>query len=125
MNFGFWEGMTFEEIKVQYPDLYQCFWNTPHLLSQCPGESFEQLKHRVVTFINKIVEENEGKDILVVTHGIVLKILIANFKGLTLKDIFKDQVLKPTSLTVVEVENNNYNIVKYGDTEHYNLKVEE
>lgn len=125
MNFGFWEGMTFEVIKEQYPDLYQCFWNTPHLLSDFPGESFQQLKNRVVGFVNKIIEENEGKDILIVTHGIVLKMLITNFKGLEIKDIFQGEILKPTSLTVVEVEKDIYNIVKCGDTEHYNIKVEE
>lgn len=125
MNFGFWEGMTFEVIKEQYQELYQTFWNTPHLLRDCPGESFEQLKNRLVGFVNKVIQQHEGKDILLVTHGVALKMIINTFKGLDIKDIFQGEILKPTSLTVVEVENNNYNIVKYGDIEHYNLQLEE
>lgn len=125
MNFGFWEGMTFDEIREKYEDLYQSFWNTPHLLNECPGESFEELRDRLIGFVNRVIKDHEGKDILLVTHGVALKMIINSFKGLDIKDVFQGEILKPTSLTVVEVEGNNYEFLKYGDTEHYNLRVEE
>lgn len=123
MNLGIWEGLKFDEIEDMYSDQYNKFWNTPHLLKYFPGETFECFNERVVKAIDYIAKENDGKDILVVTHGIVLKFIMAYFKNIPLKNVFDAPIIQSTSLSVVEANNNVYEIIKYADIEHYSLKV--
>jgi len=123
INLGPWEGETFDVIKEKYDEQYQSFWNTPHLLKDFPGETFEEFKTRVVSAITKIANENEGKDVLVVAHALVLKFLLSYFENTPLEKLFDDRIIHPTSLSIVEVKNNNFEIVKYGDTEHYTVKI--
>ena len=119
MNFGIWEGQTFDDIREKYNEQYQCFWNTPHLLKDFPGETFEECKTRVVSAITKIVNQNEDKDILVVAHALALKVILSYFENTPLDKLFDNRILQPTSLSVVEVNNNEFQIIKYGSTEHY------
>lgn len=123
MNFGIWEGQTFDFIKTTYKDQYNYFWNSPHLLKNFPGETFDDLKLRIVSIVNKIVNENKGKNILIVTHAIALKTLMNYFEGLSLDNLFDDRMIHPTSLSIVQYENKNYRIIKYAETEHYNIKI--
>jgi len=123
MNFGFWEGETFDVIREKCYEQYQCFWNTPHLLKDFPGETFEEFKTRVVSSITEIVNENEGKDVLVVAHALVLKFILSYFENTPLEKLFDDRIIHPTSLSIVEFNNDNFQIIKYGDTEHYNVKI--
>lgn len=123
MNLGIWEGCKFAEIQEMYEEQFQTFWSTPHLLSDCPRESFESLKSRVVSAIVKIIEENPGKDILIVAHAIALKSIMSYFENLPLERLFDERILQPTSLSVVEVEQGIFRVIQYGDTEHYRLTV--
>ncbi|WP_139905745.1 histidine phosphatase family protein [Clostridium thermarum] len=121
MNFGIWEGMTFDVIRKEYKEQYDTFWNTPHLLKDFPGESFEQLKLRGVSAVNKIISENEGKDILIVGHALIVKAIMSHFENLPIEKLLDNRFIQPTSLSVVEVEQDRYEIVKYADTAHYDI----
>ena len=123
IHLGPWEGETFDVIKENFYEQYEAFWNTPHLLKDFPGETFENFKTRVVSAITKIVNENEGKDVLVVAHALVLKFILSYFENTPLEKLFDDRIIQSTSLSVVELNDNKYEIIKYGDTEHYNIKI--
>jgi len=123
INLGFWEGETFDYIQDNHSEQYYAFWNTPHLLKHFPGETFEEFKTRVVSAITKIINENEDKDVLVVAHALVLKFLLSYFENTPLEKLFDDRIIQPTSLSIVEINNNEFQIIKYGDTEHYNVKI--
>ena len=123
IHLGSWEGETFDFIQDNYGDQFYAFWNTPHLLKDFPGETFEEFKARVVSAITKIVNDNEGKDILVVAHALVLKFILSYFEDTPLEKLFDDRIIHPTSLSIVEINDNEFQIIKYGDTEHYNVKI--
>jgi probable phosphoglycerate mutase len=121
MNFGLWEGMTFDVIKEHHLEQYEAFWNTPHLLKEFPGETFEELILRGVAAINKIISDNEGKDILIVAHALTVKAILSHFENLPLEKLLDDRIIHPTSLTIVEINQDKYEIIKYADTSHYDI----
>lgn len=122
MNFGIWEGMLFDDIQEEYPDEHYAFWNTPHLLKKCPGESFEAFKSRVAKTIEGIIKENEGRDILVVAHALVVKFIMSHFENIPLEKIFDDRIIQPASLCEIEIHGEHVRIVRYSDTEHYGIE---
>ncbi|MCL5069486.1 MAG: alpha-ribazole phosphatase [Actinobacteria bacterium] len=80
LNFGKWEGMTFEDINTSYKRDYQNWLSDPYNNSPPGGESFKVLLERAGNEINKIVDENaEGSNVGVVTHGGVIIALLINW----------------------------------------------
>jgi len=67
MSFGKWEGKTSSEIKSNHLDEYKKFWEEPHLFRGESGETFEEVKNRVLPLIKEIISNHEN-DILIVTH---------------------------------------------------------
>lgn len=84
-NFGAWEGLTFREVETGYPDLYR-HWLTARDPSLAPpgGESDLQLYSRAQTVVDRLRETRTGSsgNLLVVTHGGMLRALIACLLGL-------------------------------------------
>jgi alpha-ribazole phosphatase len=78
MNFGKWEGKTYEELKNEKQ--YQLWLSD--FLHYCPpgGESFQQFINRVQAGWEKIIEAIQTKQLercAVITHGGVIKYLLS------------------------------------------------
>ena len=57
-------------------------------------------------------------NILVVTHGLLIKTLFAIFKGIEIKDIWKEQTVEGTSLSIVKMDQEELEILLEGDMSH-------
>jgi len=77
INFGDFEGLTYDEIALRYPDVYQEWMNTPTRVQFPNGESFAQMRDRVVSAFQLLLAAHQGQTIAIVSHGGVNRILIA------------------------------------------------
>ena len=76
VNFGDWEGLTYDEIKVKYPETLAA-WESDIFKNAPPsGETLEQLAIRVQSMLDELREKHEDQNILIVAHGGVLQTLI-------------------------------------------------
>ena len=83
MNFGKWEGKTYEDLKEN--SLYRQWLADPH--THCPpdGESFHEFTTRVDSGWAKITEEiltSTVESCAVITHGGVIRYLLSRFSPL-------------------------------------------
>ena len=86
------------------------------------GESLAEVRFRVAKAMNKIIEENRGKTILIVAHGITLKAIMYYFND---KDV-NSEVMGQATLTKINVdENNKFNIEFKNDDSHFTIKEKE
>ncbi|KGX83202.1 histidine phosphatase family protein [Pontibacillus marinus] len=118
INMGDWEGNTISFIENMYPEEYYSFWNTPHLYRSHKGESFYDLRHRVMKFLCNIQEKYTSGNILIVTHAVVIKTLLAFFKNYPLERLWEPPFIHGTSLTKIELNEGEYNIAMEGDFLH-------
>lgn len=82
-DYGTWEGMSFAEIEAKYPEEYRK-WRENWIDFVLPGgESAAKHQERVNEITDKIVSENEGKRILIVTHLGTARHIISHMLGLT------------------------------------------
>lgn len=74
---GVWSGLTFEQIENKYPQLLEQMHANP--CSFCPegGETIVDFDSRINKSIKKIVEENIGNRIIIVTHRDVIQAAIS------------------------------------------------
>jgi alpha-ribazole phosphatase/probable phosphoglycerate mutase len=88
-NFGIWEGMSFDEIKEKWPEAFNSWSSNP--LKFCPmgGESTIELRDRAVKAFNNIVEQHNGHNIAIVSHGGINRIMLCELLGMPLENIFR------------------------------------
>ena len=75
---GSFNGKTFEQIEIEYPDLLQQLIYEPEKRTPQDSESVSEFITRVGNEINNVVEKNEGNRILIVTHPDVIKAAICD-----------------------------------------------
>jgi len=93
IHLGPWEGKTYTEIQQSHPIEFQNFWHQPDKY-QLPGaENFLQLQQRVIQEIKSIIDSNIGKNILVVSHGIAIKVILAYVLKKCLSDLGQIDVM--------------------------------
>jgi probable phosphoglycerate mutase len=119
MYLGEWEGRIATEIRISDKEQQDNFWNSPHQYKPSSGESYEELKCRVNKELTNIITEFKNKTVLIVTHAITLKTILAYIKNLEIKDIWSGTFMHPTCLNEIEVCDGVMNIINEGDISHY------
>lgn len=74
-DFGAWEGLTFSEAATRDPDLHGN-WLRDTSLRPPGGESFDDVAVRVRRAQDRIIAENAGQTVLVVSHVTPIKTLL-------------------------------------------------
>lgn len=123
MGFGPWEGENPNVLKEQYPDQYYNFWHQAHNYGTIEGgESFVGVQKRIAKGMEHILDTHGGNPdskILLVTHGMIIKLLLLHIKGLPLEKLWDSSVVHASSLTIVEVDGEgNMTVVVENDVGH-------
>ena len=92
-DFGALEGEHIADLAVAVP-----------LAIEHGGESIQALRARVESFLKEAVydPENEGSNVLISTHGMVLRALLANVKNL--EDVFEATAHANCGIAVLDVK---------------------
>jgi phosphoserine phosphatase len=117
INFGCFEGLEFSKIKELYSEVFSVWRQTPHLANIPDGESIITLKERSMGQLNEILGKNRDKNILIVSHGITVKVMIASMLGIDLGNIHKIRQ-DNTSLNIFEYNENGFVANVINDTCH-------
>lgn len=82
--FGRWEGMTFSEIRDQYPDDVAARDRDRVHYAMPGGESLQQLGQRVGAFMREVLPRHDGQSVLFVAHGGTVNAVIATLLDMPL-----------------------------------------
>ncbi len=88
VNFGKWSGLTWKEIEEAYPGEFQRRMDDLAGFRPPGGESLSDVASRVMPVIYAAAERNPGKEIAVVAHGGVNRVVLARLLGMPLDNIF-------------------------------------
>ena len=82
INFGEWEGLTIKGIAEKYPEVFKG-WRTDKLEGNFSGGdlSIHNASNRARNCIIDIVREHEGKKIVIVAHGGIIKAALIGIFG--------------------------------------------
>lgn len=87
INLGEWEGLTRDEIVAQFPvEFEERSQNLPYFRIR-NGESFADLQARVIRQIETVLEEFKGKNIALIAHGGVNRVIITHVLGMELNNL--------------------------------------
>jgi alpha-ribazole phosphatase/probable phosphoglycerate mutase len=89
INFGRLEGLNYSEIEEQYPEEYKLWMEHPTKVKFPGGESFSEMKKRVLDYQEQMFCTPRNKTIVLVSHGGTNRILLAHALGIRDEMIFR------------------------------------
>jgi broad specificity phosphatase PhoE len=89
ISLGEWEGQIFDLIQQRYPQEVAERQLNPLSFRAPGGESVEDIWARVYQAVNEIADQNPGKEVVLVSHGLVLAALLAYARDRDLSQAYK------------------------------------
>jgi alpha-ribazole phosphatase len=89
LDFGELEGLGYEEISASRPELFRTWMETAASVRFPGGESFGDLRRRVLATVVVIEERHPGEAVAVVAHGGVVRVVLAHALGLADGAVFR------------------------------------
>ncbi len=122
IRLGDWEGMTAEEVDKLYNNGYQKWLKRP---SQWPikgGEPVSHFRRRITERVRRIAAANEGKNVLIVTHGGAITALLSAWLKADFDNLLLNLRLENTGVTFVNESLKRVMILAINDTAHLTLR---
>jgi broad specificity phosphatase PhoE len=103
MTFGVWEGLTRDEVAATFPQLCRLWWEAPHLVEVPGGETLAEVRARVVAALGELRAAHDGETVVLVTHGVVIRLLVLDALGLGADRLWALEA-SPAGITELEYE---------------------
>lgn len=117
LSFGQWEGLSREQVQARYPELYRTWATDPGSTTFPGGESLAHVEERAWPALQRLAEAHTGEAVLVVTHRVVCKVLLARALGAGLGAFWR--IRQDTAcLNVLEWRDGRVEVVRMNDTCH-------
>ena len=100
MGFGDWEERSAAELVQLNAEALRLFWTDPSAYTPPGAESLAQLHERVMAAWRRVVTDEVGKRILIVTHGGPIRLLRAAQSGVALSALLSIDVPHGTLLDI-------------------------
>ena len=101
VNFGLWEGLTYEQIMAGWPEMLSAVYSRPDRSSIPEGESFLEVQRRAARGLLKCIADHSEETIAVVTHGGALRMLLCDALGLAIEHMWS---LRQDSAAITIIE---------------------
>lgn len=118
LNFGQWEGKTFEQIKTEFPPYAQQWLRDPAQVKIPGGESFTQLLDRSLNWVKMAIQQHPDQTLALVAHGGTLRVMLCGLLGLPLERMWVLR-MDNASLSMVEVWDKGTVLTLLNDTAHW------
>jgi probable phosphoglycerate mutase len=115
--YGIFEGLTYAEAKVRYPEAYVAFETRNPDYAYENGESLKGLFARVTGRLKEIAAAHSGQNVVVVSHGGVLDIVNRFVRGNTLETP-RDFLIPNAGINWIAKANGQWRLESWGETGH-------
>lgn len=115
---GDWQGILIDDLKEQFPEEIDLFWHHPEKYKRESCETYEEVRTRAAAFMERIAREHVGENILVVTHGALLKTLYTYLKYQQISEIAHAVHPLSTAMAIVEKKDGLWHVLEWNDTTH-------
>jgi broad specificity phosphatase PhoE len=98
---GEWDGRAYIDIKMEHPELYKA-WSADPIANRPPGgESIADVFERAQTILAKVLQENSGRKIALVTHAGIIRSFLVHALGMPIVNFWRVNV--PTG-TITQID---------------------
>ncbi len=117
IRLGDWEGLQEDEVWERWPELRRQTLDDPSEVAFPNGESFPDVTRRAIRAFEAVTSANRGRQVLVVTHDIIIRLIVAYTLGVG-NSIYRRMQIDNASLTVIGVSEGKRVLLTLNDTSH-------
>ncbi|PKB70540.1 MAG: hypothetical protein BZY87_10465 [SAR202 cluster bacterium Io17-Chloro-G6] len=123
LGLGDLEGVTGEEMRQGWPEVFSTWRSNPERVSMPNGESLVQLRDRAWQSILDIEREHagrehpEGESVVVISHNFVIRSIVGELLGVPLEN-FHRMSLSLASVCTFESDDRGRRLTSYNSTGH-------
>jgi alpha-ribazole phosphatase len=118
LNYGAWEGRTFDEIESSTPDDFRNWAADPAQVAPPGGETGLHLVERVMPFLAEMAQRHQKGNVVVVCHKTVCRLIACQMMGIPLAEYRKRIIMDNAALNIFDVEEGRWQVVALNDTSH-------
>lgn len=108
INVGKWENIMRDELRKIYPDTNKKIDETEYYDGIKGQEKTEDVANRMIKAIQKISEENEGKNVIVTSHIVAIRAFLCKIQNIPFKETkLRIGNIPNTSITTIEYDTKN------------------
>ncbi|HHW39760.1 MAG TPA: histidine phosphatase family protein [Syntrophomonadaceae bacterium] len=119
LDYGNWQGLSHQEVRERYPELYREWASRPHTVRFEGGEGLDDARRRAVAALEEIAGRHRGQNVVAVSHRVINKVLLLAFLGLD-NSHFWEIKQDTCAVNVIEFHPDRYVICRINDTCHIN-----
>lgn len=113
VNLGLWDGHTPEEMDALFPHAYDQWKEDPLQVVPPEGESFQEVQKRAVAALERIVREQEGKTVVIVSHMGCLSTVLLHISKKSLSLLWEKPIVN-CGLSEISYDGNRFEILSWG-----------
>lgn len=118
MYFGIYDGWKWEDVNKINPNIKK-IQEEINLIQGIPKqESMEHVAKRMMNCIKKIIKENEGKTILIASHGVAIEALIRKITNVPFSVEREKYCQHNCAINEIIFENNSFKILRLADIKY-------
>ena len=92
LHFGAWEGQSTAALMDTSAEDLGRFWSDPYAFTPPDGEPVADFSARVLAAVERLHAAHAGERVLLITHGGVMKLLLAQARGLPREQLLNVEV---------------------------------
>ena len=116
-NLGVLQGLTRDESRQQFPDVWEQLTSGDPNYAVPEGESARQRTDRSVAFLEAVARAHPGKTLLIIAHGGVLSGLFYQSLGLPLNEPRRFSIPN-AAVNLFSINGSGWRLETWGDTAH-------
>jgi probable phosphoglycerate mutase len=119
IDMGNWEGVSWEQISRDSPEMLKIWEETPGDFQAPGGESIRQVSDRIWGCVTDIARKNPGKTVCAVSHGCAIRTMLCRALGKPLSRLNDIPWCDNTGVSAVEFdENGKPHVTMMNDASH-------
>lgn len=115
-DFGNWQGLSHQEVRYKYKELYVEWIDHPEWVQMLSGENLGDVRRRAMAVVDDVIRQHNGNAVLV-SHRVVNKVLICTLLGLD-NSHFWNIRQDTCGLTSFTYEGGRFILAKHNDTSY-------
>jgi broad specificity phosphatase PhoE len=122
MGFGSWEGESIPLIRETDSESFERWLAAPFSNHPDGGETYEEIRARAASLADELKRRGDYEKILIVSHGGILRALIAVMLNLDDMNLTWRMRIENCSVTILDVWQETASLLLLNDTQHLRLR---
>lgn len=118
INVGPWETRPFANLLWEQPELMDTFLHDSANFCLPGAETFQDVRERVLEALYEIAAANEGRTVVITTHGVAIRCMLTTLLGVPLNDRETVPIFHNTGVSHLRFESGRFTVDTVDDISH-------